>query len=846
MTSILQWLLGNRPAVDAGEGEWRFGFVAGYDGAVVLALLCVGAALVYLTIRSYRREGDAPRRAKAILAGLRIATVLLVLAVLFRPAMVLRTTRTLHSAMVVLLDDSLSMSLTDAYSGQELTSRREKLAAAVGIEPDELENLSRAELVRQVLARPDGPLERLSRDHPLILMRYSTDRPGLEAYTHVLGEVAIGSTDSADADVSMSLGSLSGSGYETDIATAVRDAVEHVRGRRIAALVHVGDARITTENGRDRLGGALAYAEQAGVQVVSVAVGDATPPKNLAVSSLRGPSEVRQGSTIEFEVTVSHRNLSGAEALCRLLRRDASGGEFADTGESVAFGLDAPDNEDEASLTTQAIVLRAEADELGEFEYRATVDALPGERHSDDNFADAAVNISERRIHVLLISGDAGWDFRYLRNFLLRQPELYQISVWQQNADTEVNQAASTGMKLTRLPRTLAQLIGVPGDEDKPGYDVVILQDPRPTEGGFDKEFVQMLKTFVVEHGGGVCYVAGNKHTDSILCGNSEFAPLADLLPVVLTPNTLDISERISGRAAQAWPVEPTSYGLDHPIMQLGASGQSAADVWSVLPPLYWTHQVLSVKPMARVLAVNTDTMRRTRQRQPEPLLAAMPVGTGKAVYVGFSGSWRWRAPRDARYHRLFWANVVRYLATLRARQVVITTGGDRFDAGADITIRVEAYDESFQPLTDETFDVELIDLGSGEARTISLEGTDQPGRYRTTVKADRTGDFELTALRDDPHAERKVAGRRFTVELPRAETRTPEADIETAGMLASRPEGAIRLCDTDKLVELIPPERMTAVSEHPRELWDTRLMLLIIVALLAAEWALRKKHNMA
>ncbi|MFP3936857.1 MAG: hypothetical protein ACLFVW_00855 [Phycisphaerae bacterium] len=848
MSKLWQWLLGSRHTVAGGEGEWRFGFVAGYDGAVVLALLCVAAVMVYLTIRSYRREGDAPRRAKAILAAMRVVTVLLVLSILLRPALVLRTTRTLHSAVVVLLDDSLSMSLSDTYADDANAGRDEKLADAVGVDVDELGNLSRAELVRQVFTRPGGPLEQLREDHPLVLMLYSTDRPGREAYTRTLGEMPVGSAASQEdaSGVAALLAPLSGAGFETDVATALRDAVEHVRGRRVAALVHVGDGQITTDSGRDRLTGAVAYAEQAGMQVVSVAVGDPTEPKNVAVSSLRSPEEVRQGSTIEFEADVSHRNLTGAEVVCRLLRREPEGGDFVDTGESVAFTLAEPDGEAETRRGTQTVKIRTEADELGEFEYRAVVDPLPSERNTDDNSADATVTVSEKRIHVLLVSGDAGWDFQYLRNFLLRQPELYKISVWQQNADTEVNQAASTGMKLSHLPRTLAELIGVPGDDEKPGYDVVILHDPRPTEGGFDADFAEMLKTFVVEHGGGVCYVAGNKHTDSTLCGRTDFKPLADLLPVILTPNTLDISERISGRASQAWPVEPTDYGLDHPIMRLGDSSRHIAEVWESLPALYWTHQVLDVKPMARVLAVNSDSMRRTRRRDREPVVAAMPVGSGKALYVGFSESWRWRSPRDGLYHRRFWSNVVRYLATLRARQVVISTGADRFDAGSDITIRAEAYDESFQPLGDETFDVELIDLDSGESRTVTLEKTDQPGRYRGTIKAERTGEFELTALRDDPHAEQKVASRRFVVELPRAETRKPEADAETSRALASRPEGAIGLCEAGKLPSLIPAERMTAVREHPRELWDTRLMLLLIVALLSAEWALRKKHNMA
>ena len=114
---IVKWLIGADPTDMVGEGNWHIGFVSEPNQYLLLALvLVIVPAMIFLIVRSYRREGDNPAGAKAFLAGVRIAVCLLVLAALFRPAIVLRFTRTLYSTVLVLIDDSRSMSFTDRYA----------------------------------------------------------------------------------------------------------------------------------------------------------------------------------------------------------------------------------------------------------------------------------------------------------------------------------------------------------------------------------------------------------------------------------------------------------------------------------------------------------------------------------------------------------------------------------------------------------------------------------------------------------------------------------------------------------------------------------------------------------
>lgn len=864
MDIVLTWLLGSDPA-DLFAGDWRFGFIAGYGNYVNLLLIVLMLAMIYLIFRSYRREGDNPLAVKASLGTIRVLVCLLLLAALFRPAIVQRTTRTVYSTVVMLIDDSRSMSFTDRY---EDANESTALAAMMDTEAVGLESVPRVDIVRRVLGRKGGLLEKLGEDHPLILMRFSTDKQGQESYTRVFGRLggpavavkAGGAAPSSQpatrpASPAEALARLSAAGHETNIPAALHDAIESILGRRVAGIVMISDGQMTARGGQARLADATAYAAQRGLRVYPVLVGDPTPPKNVAVTGLQAPREVRRGAHTNFSVILAHRNLSGQEVMVKLLRRPAEGPEddpnsqWTDTGVSASVRLDGKQSGAGAASDqgVQTVELAVEPDRIGKYVYRAVVEPHAEERNAEDNLADAPVEVSDEKIRILLVSGDAGWEFQYIRNFLHRQPDLYRLSVWQQNADTEVNQIASTGMKINRLPRELAELAGSPGGAPHPGYDVVILCDPEPTSEGFDEEFVGMLRKFVEVHGGGLCYIAGGKFTELVLADRSEFGDLAAMLPVVAASSRGDAVERIMYRRPQSWPVHLTDYGMDHPVTRLAGGGEDSAKIWQMLPGIYRSHPVLRIKPLARVLAVNSNPGKHTDRNEPEPLLAAQAFGVGRVLYLGFDETWRWRYNDDGRIHQAFWDNVVRYLSSLRTKQVVITAGGERFSIGERINLSVEAFDENFNPLKSETFDVEMVDTRTGESKTVVCKAVENSqGRFKATFKAKRTGTFRLTALKGDPKAADKVQAKILRVELPKAEAVRPEADRATMENLASRPDYFRTIARADDLAELIPVDRKTAVSEIPRELWDSNLTLLAIVLLLTIEWILRKRYNMA
>jgi len=787
----MEWLLRLSPGELAGADSLSPRFAAAYNNWIILALGVVLLGLAALTVVCYLR---------------------------------------------------LSMSLKDRYADPALRAR---LAGKLGVGAERLAEMTRSEVVRAILARQGGPLAELARDHPLVILRFSTSQPGREAYTRQLAVVdRTGSprgVGKAAQEIAEALGGLSAGGYDTNLPAALRDAAERLQGRLVAGIVLVSDGQMTSGAApADRLGSALTYLRHRGIPVFAVGVGDPHPPRNVAVLRLQGPAEVRQGSTIELTAYLTHRNCGGRQVQLRLLRKPVGRDQWTDTGLSESVRLEQPAQS--APGRTQEVVLRAEADALGEYVYKAEVGALEGEFSTADNAATAKVRISEEKIKVLLVGGYRGWEFHYLRNFLLRSPDRYAVSVWQQDADLQFNQEASTGMRLSKLPRTPPELFE---------YEVVILYDPAYTQGGFDQQFVEMLEGFVGDHHGGLCYVAGNKYTDTNLSARSgPFAALAALLPVELGRRTVSVADRIARTEPTAWQVMPTAVGRDHPVLRLSERGDGG--VWRALPGVYWFHPVARLKPLASSLAISTDPMNRTADGsgQPAPLIAVQYYGKGRSLFIGFDESWRWRFLADGAYHRRFWSNVVDFLAAgrLESKRVIITTGGDRFAVGETLPLRVEAYARDYKPLGQESFVVEMINRTTKQVRKITL-GRDPderaPGHYAAAVPLTDVGEFELTALRDDPTYKDDVAGKTITVTLPEQEFRHPEADLATLRTIA--PEGRfVMVHEADKLGELIPSGKMSVFYEVPHELWDAPLAMAVIVILLACEWILRKKYNMA
>jgi hypothetical protein len=203
----------------------------------------------------------------------------------------------------------------------------------------------------------------------------------------------------------------------------------------------------------------------------------------------------------------------------------------------------------------------------------------------------------------------------------------------------------------------------------------------------------------------------------------------------------------------------------------------------------------------------------------------------------------------------------MRFLATSKAHQVIITAGGDRFSLGGKITVEAEVYDSTYKPLETAQYKVDMINLDTQETKHLTLAGIKKPtqsengkeeekftGRFKAEIVAEHTGRFQFTSteLREDKDAAEKIAPKQIVIELPQAEAAKPEADLAGMQSWASpRQENFVNIWDADKLAKMIPTAKTVIIDDKALEFWDRRYTLILIVLLLGVEWVLRKKYNM-
>ena len=847
MNRLWEWLFGMSRGDLAGAEGWSLRLVGmPANAAVLLALFALFAGLGWLVVRCYRREGTAPQRVKMGIAALRLAVLALVFLVLLQPALVVRFARVETDAVGVLVDDTLSMRWRDRYTDDK---QRAALAGLLRVGEDRLvgdDRLTRAEAARGAVARAGGALDRLAADKPLLVYRFGVTGGDSASYVELIGESHAPDDAPQAGPTGLSalrqrLGELKADGRHTDLGRAVREVLNRLEGRRLAGLVVVSDGRNTALEGI-RLAGAVQVAAQRSVPLYALAVGDPVAPQNVAITQLLGPREARAGSKMSFTALITHRSMPKTATDVRLWRSRSGRDDWEDTGVRAdvlvggsAAGSDGAAAGDPAGAM-QEVSLTAEAPPVGTYVYQVRIRPPQGDSIETDNEARTVVRVTDQKMKVLLIAGSASWEFQFLRNLLLRSTEHYAVTAWQQNADERFNQDASTGMKRSSLPTTRQELVE---------YDVVVLCDPRHVPGSFDERLLELLDEFVGKYQGGLCYLAGDKFSGRNLGRRGALEALGALLPVALAGEEMTRTDDRRRTLA----LELTSEGRVHPALRLAPELSDSVATWRRLPEVYRCQRVARLKTLASALAVCADGAGGLAQ-EVEPLIAVQHYGRGRVLFLGFNGTWRWRAIDDAAPYERFWSNTMEFLGSgrLEKNRILVTTAGDTFDAGTDIEVRVEAYDRDLNPLAAKDLVVEMRPLGGGEATRRSLR-RDRPGLYVGTIRADRVGAFELDVPGGQTGAAdwtpQDVSTRRIQVRLPQAEFRKIEADHDAMRELAGSDARFALLHEADALAGKIPAVRVSTITESPHPLWSTKFMLILLGVLLLAEWTSRKIHKM-
>lgn len=702
---------------------------------LLLVMLSVAAAVYF-----YRNTVPPVSRGKRILlTALRSAALALLLIFLFEPFLRLVSTSTQEPVLAVLVDDSKSMSIEDP-SGKRLEQ-------------------ARAVLRRNMV---DG-------------------NASLRFYT-------FGARTKVQENFSPD--SLLAVQEATDITGAFRSVFREKERLNIGAVLLVSD-------GSYNLGQNPLYeAEQIGIPVFTVGIGDSTEQQDLVITRLVTNDLVYAETEVPVDVTVKSSGFTsetvdvvlsdGSRDLARTQIRLGEG-----TREYAARLSYVPEGE-------------------GTKRYAVRVSRLPGELTYANNQRTFLARILKSKIRVVMINGVPSPDVTAIRQTLAEDNNITVRSFTQNTTSTfyEGNVTASVIDSADCLVLTSFPISST------------------------SQQVLDLVRGAIARKNIPVLYVAG-KQVDEV-----KLQTLSGILPFT-SANPVDVEQLVFMEVSYAQRT--------HPV--LATNTEEGVESWKRLPPIYRTQTTLRPKGEATVLATTRIGTIVTN----DPLILLRNVNKQKSMAMLAYGVWRWRllaqgSPETERLLAVFLSNSIRWLTTRDDdRPVKITPLKQTFTQGEPVEFIGQVYDASANPV--ENADVTVMTEHQGNRYETLLRPIGN-GRYEGAFEGLPEGDytFRAQAVREGQPAGEDRG--RFSVGELSLEFLDTRMNAQLMRQLAGRTGGAFF---TSANVDGLPDALRRSAAFSPREvqqatefeLWNWKYMLALVVLLLAVEWFVRKRSGM-
>ena len=822
------------------------------ESTVGILLLFVGLiSLLALTVRTSLRDSRfLNRQARIVLLVPRLVVLALVLFIVLNPQRRTQLSRVEKSRVGILLDTSLSMAFPalDATSTPEKTDSKAK---SVSTAPNP-EVSSRANAALQSIVT-SGVLKELSKTHAVTVYTFDSQLAGplAVASDETVRFVDSRNTDSESGD-SSSLATvnldeptsdaanaieapasltrwntiLQPRGAETRLGESLYQMIGQLSGRTLSGVVVVSDGRtnagLDTEPARVR-------AERSGTRLITVGLGSQKPQMNLWIAGMQSPTDVHQGDPFDINVLVHGTGSAGQKGTVRLFQQsaDSDGKDRRQVSEqSIDFVED---------ISPISLRFNQQLTVPGKYEFVVQIESPTGitEMTTDDNERRRTIEVTDRRMKVLLISSGPMRDYQFVRNALFRHSGI-ESDVWLQSVTDEnvgfVSQEAKT--LLTKFPTTEAELFA---------YDVIVAFDPDWSRLSAEQQ--TFLNRWVSEHSGGLVVIAGEIFTPKLAQNSDSFRDINVLYPVLLNRMLPDM--QLTQRADEPWPVTLTPEGRTTEFLKIAdATGNASVDLWSTFKGIYRSYPVRGIRDGAVVLIEYGNPRARTELGQP-PFLASQFYGTGRTVFVGSAETWRLReiSPEG---HQRFWTSLIREVGQGRrsrgtARGLLLL---DRTEVapGQPVSIRAQLYDAQLQPLVTDSVPMSIIDA---EGRTINIpdrlnaDGRGA-GQYVNSFRPPRSGAYRISV----PVPESSdVLQTTIDVVVPNLEAQNPTQNVELLSNLTRDTQGRyLSVSEISTLPSLLPDQSQPIiVDEQLRTLWDRGWLMFLLVILLAFEWIMRR-----
>lgn len=388
--------------------------------------------------------------------------------------------------------------------------------------------------------------------------------------------------------------------------------------------------------------------------------------------------------------------------------------------------------------------------------------------------------------------------------------------------------------------------------EDLFAYHAVIVDDLEAEF--FTRDQMALLQRFVSERGGGFLMLGG---AETFHQGKYQRTPIGDMLPVYV--DTVPASGSLSNLQLSL-----TREGWLQPWARVRNNEADEEKRLKAMPGFQVLNQVRDIKPGASVIAVVND-----ENGKAYPALVTQRFGNGRVAALTIGDLWRWGL-RDEAMHRDLdktWRQLARWLVTDVPRRVELRAEPSTEGDGEALILTTRVRDKQYQALDNASVKVSVqtipaqptisastnrpSDPAMSTTNTIHLTAEPAPadaGAYQTAYVPRQTGGYLAEAVvKDAAGIEVGAAQTGWTADPAAEEFRSLKPNRALLESIARETGGEI--IDASKLDAFASglPNRKAPISESwSNPLWHRSAVLVLALALLAAEWGLRRWKGMA
>ena len=769
-------------------------------------LVAILAAIVLLSIYLYRRPWGMPFWLRAFLATSRFLVLVLVVATLLEPTAVVIESHTQVRSLPVLLDVSESMSMKDQRKRSEDIASATVALGMVSLEDD-------TEADRTVMQLDTKQRQAIASSSRLDLGKSVLTQSGrkifeslgesLDVSYHAFGQSLRLISDN-EVMITEDLMGLEAKEQGTSI-TASLEAVASSGGIPPAGIVLLSDGIDNAKSQRSEV--VLQNLGVRGIPVYTVPIG-LTDPDDVSIRNIVMQEVAYSGDKVPVRVQIQSKGYERRTARLAVLLNDRRV-----SSRIIRF---------DGGLQFEEVDFRVDVYEKGAAQIDVIIEPFDDEISTVNNRVSRSVRIVNEKVNVLYIEGNARWEYRYLRAILKRDPRINATFI-ASNVGPEV--ARNSPEHIERFPDDR---------EDAFQYDLVILGDVDASF--FTDDELRLLEELIRDRGASLLMLCGPMYSPGSYTGT----PVQAMLPV-----RFDTEAGWKKIAESVYPVL-TREGRSSLVMTLENEVELNDRIWSRMAPMDQLPPLLSAKPGATVLAVLSDS---TARDQSYPLVAWQRYGTGKCMSIASDRLWRLRYRTGDKYHWRVWSQCIQFmtLSRLMGEHKRIRLETDRSVYAVDGQCRLYAHvlDDSFDPVVQPVFEVYVLSIDGGQAKQLVSLRPDksQPGLYEGYFAPPDPGRYRLEANEND---QRISSTTEFQVTDVRQELIDTDMSLAHLQRIANLTGGAsLGIRELSKLSSLVNDRLITTKVRSERPLWDNSLVVLLLVALLGAEWILRRRYDL-